>query len=455
MKVGQTSKITIAGAGLAGSLLAVLLARKGFKVDVFERNPDPRLAGSLGGRSINLALAERGRFALRLAGLMDDVDQYTIAMRGRMMHDLDGTQTFQPYGKDESEVIWSTHRARLNLGMLEAADRRERVKLFFRHRLHAINWESRQLVCADPDGDETHEHEFEILIGTDGAGSAVRQAMSRVTDLEVSEELLDHGYKELNIPPGEDGDFQLDPHALHIWPRGGFMLIALPNADRSFTLTLFLANEGSPAFSELSDWPAQQAFMQKYFPDAVPLIAEMQRDFRENPVGLLGTIRCKKWHLDDRALLMGDAAHAIVPFHGQGMNAAFEDCAAFMDCIEDPDRDWQQVFTDFQQRRVANANAIADMALENYGIMRESVRNPRFLLRKALEHELERRHPGQFVARYSMVMFHRIPYAEAYRRGQVQDEILEHLLDGIDTIEEVDYREAGHLIDERLTVFSD
>lgn len=455
MKVGQTGKITIAGAGLAGSLLAVLLARKGFRVEVFERNPDPRLAGSLGGRSINLALAERGRYALRRAGLMDDVDRYTIAMRGRMMHALDGTQTFQPYGKDESEVIWSTHRARLNLGMLEAADRRERVKLFFRHRLHAINWESRQLLCTDPEGDETHEHEFEILIGTDGAGSAVRHAMSRVTDLGVSEELLDHGYKELNIPPGDDGDFQLDPHALHIWPRGGFMLIALPNADRSFTLTLFLANEGSPGFSELMEWPSQKAFMNEYFPDAVPLIADMQRDFRENPVGLLGTIRCRQWHLDDRALLMGDAAHAVVPFHGQGMNAAFEDCAAFMDCIEDPDREWQQVFADFQQRRVANANAIADMALENYRIMRESVRNPRFLLRKALEHELERRHPGQFVARYSMVMFHRIPYAEAYRRGQVQDEILERLLDGIDTIEEVDYREAGRLIDERLTVFSD
>jgi len=455
MKVGQTGKITIAGAGLAGSLLAVLLARKGFRVEVFERNPDPRLAGSLGGRSINLALAERGRYALRRAGLMDDVDRYTIAMRGRMMHALDGTQTFQPYGKDEAEVIWSTHRARLNLGMLEAADRRERVKLFFRHRLHAINWESRQLLCTDPDGDEAHEHEFEILIGTDGAGSAVRHAMSRVTDLGVSEELLDHGYKELNIPPGDDGEFQLDPHALHIWPRGGFMLIALPNADRSFTLTLFLANEGSPGFSELMEWPSQKAFMNEYFPDAVPLIADMQRDFRENPVGLLGTIRCRQWHLDDRALLMGDAAHAVVPFHGQGMNAAFEDCAAFMDCIEDPDREWQQVFADFQQRRVANANAIADMALENYRIMRESVRNPRFLLRKALEHELERRHPGQFVARYSMVMFHRIPYAEAYRRGQVQDEILERLLDGIDTIEEVDYREAGRLIDERLTVFSD
>ncbi|NNE05035.1 MAG: FAD-dependent monooxygenase, partial [Xanthomonadales bacterium] len=213
MKVRQTRKITIAGAGLAGSLLAVMLARKGFRVDVFERNPDPRLAGSLGGRSINLALAERGRHALRRAGLMEDVDAYTIPMRGRMMHALDGNQTFQPYGKDDSEVIWSTHRARLNLGMLEAADRRERVKLYFRHRLQSIDWDKRELVCAALDGDETHKHGFDILIGTDGAGSSVRQAMSEVTDLGVSVELLDHGYKELNIPPGTDGDFQLDPNA--------------------------------------------------------------------------------------------------------------------------------------------------------------------------------------------------------------------------------------------------
>lgn len=455
MKVKQTRKITIAGAGLAGSLLAVLLARKGFEVDVFERNPDPRDAGSIGGRSINLALAERGRYALRQAGLIEAVDEYTIPMKGRMMHAIDGTQTFQPYGKDESEVIWSTHRARLNLGTLEAADRRPRVSLFFRHRLHAIDWDKKELVCADPDTDQTHTHGFDVLIGTDGAGSAVRQAMSDVVDLGVSEELLDHGYKELNIPPGPDGEFQLDPHALHIWPRGGFMLIALPNADRSFTLTLFLPNEGSPAFSELTQWPEQEAFMQSNFPDVVPLIAKMQQDFSENPVGLLGTIRCKEWHFEDKALVMGDAAHAVVPFHGQGMNAAFEDCVAFMECIEDDSREWRDVFADFQSRRVDNANAIADMALENYGIMRESVRNPRFLLGKALEHELERRHPGHFVARYSMVMFHRLPYAEAFRRGQIQADMLDTLLEGVGSIDEVDYVKAASLINQKLTPFTD
>ncbi|MDX1459852.1 MAG: NAD(P)/FAD-dependent oxidoreductase, partial [Xanthomonadales bacterium] len=382
-------------------------------------------------------------------GLLDDVDQYTIPMKGRMMHDVDGQQVFQPYGKDASEVIWSTHRARLNLGMLEAADRRTRVTLYFDHVIQEVDWDARTLLCVNPDG-ETHEHGFEVLIAADGAGSAIRQAMERVTDLGVSEELLDHGYKELNIPPDEQGRFQLDPHALHIWPRGGFMLIALPNADRSFTLTLFLPNEGKPSFSRLGEWPAQQAFMQAHFPDAVPLIAELEQEFSDNPVGLLGTIRCRKWHLDGRAVLLGDAAHAIVPFHGQGMNAAFEDCTALMDCLDKEDRDWSELFADFQAMRRDNANAIADMALENYLIMRDAVRDPGFLLRKALEHELERRHPNRFVARYSLVMFHRVPYAECYRRGEIQERILAQLLEGCETLNDVDFDRACQLIEQQL-----
>jgi len=450
MRISEARKVTIAGAGLAGSLLAVLLSRRGFAVEVFERNPDPRGSGSAAGRSINLALAERGRHALREAGLLDEVDQYTIPMRGRMLHALDGELTLQPYGKDESEVIWSTHRARLNRSLLDAADRDEGVTLYFDHKLVGVDWDARTIACTSPGGGESHAHEFDVLVGADGGGSALRAAMSEVTELGVREELLDHGYLELTIPPGPGGYYQLDPHALHIWPRGGFMMIALPNADRSFTVTLFLANDGDPGFRQLEAWPAQERFMREHFPDAVPLITGLREEFRENPVGLLGTIRCRGWHYRGLAVLLGDAAHAVVPFHGQGMNAAFEDCAEFVRCLDQGDLDWESVFVDFQQRRIDNANAIADMALENYGIMREAVRDPRFLLRKTLEHELERRHPDRFVARYSLVMFHRLPYAEAYRRGEIQAEILDELLERADSLDEVDFDRAAELVNARL-----
>jgi kynurenine 3-monooxygenase len=444
--------ITIIGAGMAGTLLAVLLAKRGYSVELFERNPDPRKGNAPAGRSVNLALGERGRHALRLAGLLEEVNDFSIPMRGRMLHDLEGSTRLQPYGKDESEVIYSVHRARLNECLLNAAEALDGVRIHFGHRLEGILWDQGRAVFAGPDGSERH-HPCEPIIGTDGAGSALRQAMSEVIDLGVSEELLETGYKELTIPAAADGSHQLDPNALHIWPRGGFMLIGLANADGSFTMTLFLdnqAHEATPGFDRLQDWGAQQAFMQEHFPDAVLLMPNLEQEFHDNPIGLLGTVRCRQWHLSGRALLIGDAAHAIVPFHGQGVNAAFEDCVEFMDCLGDGNRDWKSVFADLQDKRRVNANAIADMALENYEIMRESVRHEGFLLRKALEHELERRHPQHFVARYSLVMFHRIPYAEAYRRGDIQARILDELLEGADSLEAVDYEKAARLIEKEL-----
>ena len=295
-----------------------------------------------------------------------------------------------------------------------------------------------------------HEHSFEVLIGADGGGSAVRKAMQKVEDLGVSEELLEHGYKELHVAPSADGGFVMDANALHIWPRGGFMMIALPNSDGSFTVTLFLSNHDDPGFEAMPDWNSQETFMHRYFPDAIPLLDDLERDFRENPVGLLGTIRCRKWHLGGKAVLLGDAAHAVVPFHGQGMNAAFEDCVEFMDCLEHGARTWENLFKRFQERRVDHANAIADMALENYLVMREAVRDPRFLLRKELEHELERRHPTRFIARYSLVMFHRMPYAEVYQRGKVQAAMLDRLLENAESLAGVDFDLAARLIGEQL-----
>jgi len=444
--------VTIIGAGMAGTLQAVLLAKRGHRIELFERSPDPRKGNAPAGRSVNLALGERGRHALRVGGLLEEVDAFSISMRGRMLHDPQGETRLQPYGKDESEVIYSVHRARLNHCLLNAADALDDVEIHFDHRLEGIDWDQGQAIFAGPDGGE-RRHGFETMIGADGAGSALRQAMQSETDLGVSEELLNTGYKELTIPAAPDGSHPLDPNALHIWPRGGFMLIGLANADGSFTMTLFLDNEGRddmPGFDRLGDWPAQRAFMEENFPDAVHLMPRLKTEFRDNPVGLLGTIRCRQWHLGGKALIIGDAAHAIVPFHGQGVNAAFEDCVELVDCIGDGARAWEDVFADLQARRRDNAEAIADMALENYDIMRESVRHEGFLLRKALEHELERRHPGHFVARYSLVMFHRIPYAEAYRRGEIQAGILDELLADASSLDDVDYDLAADLVKEKL-----
>lgn len=442
------SDVSIIGAGMAGILLAVLLAQRGYRIALFERHPDPRLGGAPAGRSVNLALGERGRHALEQAGLLDEVDAFSIPMRGRMIHDLDGNTRLQPYGSRESEVIYSVHRAKLNVCLLEAASGYGEISIHFDHALSDIDWASRRLFFENGES-----RAFRTIIGADGGGSVVRRCMSDRADLGVSEELLQTGYKELTIPAGTDGAHQLDPNALHIWPRGGFMLIGLANDDGSFTMTLFMDNQARddmPGFDQLADWPAQEAFMTENFADAVALMPALQQEFATNPVGILGTIRCRHWHLAGDALLIGDAAHAVVPFHGQGVNAAFEDCVALMECLENGSSDWEPVYARLQERRIDNANAIADMAIENYEIMREAVRHEGFMLRKALEHELERRHPGRFIARYSLVMFHRVPYAEAYRRGEIQAGILDELLKGASSLDEVDFDRAAELIGSQL-----
>lgn len=449
--------VTIIGAGMAGTALAILLARQGLKVELYERNPDPRQGGAPAGRSVNLALGERGLHCLKLCGLLETVHEFAIPMRGRMLHDPEGNTRLQPYGKDDSEVIYSVHRARLNECLLNAASSFDEITLRFDQALEKIRWDAKEahflnLQTTNGSQGTTRRHRFETLIGADGGGSVVRKHLEEALGIRFSEELLDTGYKELTIPAAADGSHQLDPNALHIWPRGGFMLIGLANSDGSFTMTLFLDNKGNadqPGFDQLQDWPAQKAFMEAEFPDAVPLMPALEEEFGNNPIGLLGTVRCRLWHLGGKALLIGDAAHAIVPFHGQGVNAAFEDCVEFIDCL-DAGNEWDSVFAQLQLRRRDNANAIADMALENYDIMRESVRHDGFLLRKELEHELERRFPERFVARYSLVMFHRIPYAEAYRRGEIQAKILNELLEGATRLEDVDYDHAGELIANRL-----
>jgi kynurenine 3-monooxygenase len=443
---------TLIGAGLAGSLLALLLARRGESVRVFERRPDPRNVGYLGGRSINLALSERGLHGLRLAGLERAVMDQAVMMRGRMVHEIGEAERFMRYGKDDSEVIWSVNRGRLNTSVLQAAEDAG-AQVHFDCALEAVDFEHRELRFTGSDR-LSCQTTFDSVIGADGAGSALRAAMLKETDLGEHIEWLGHSYKELEIPPAPGGGSLIEPNALHIWPRGGYMLIALPNVDGSFTVTLFLANQGHPSFATLDSIDAVRDFFVREFPSATPLMPEYLQDFQRNPTGLLATLRLDQWHIEGRALLLGDAAHAIVPFHGQGMNCAFEDCVELDQLLADHS-DLESAFAEFHVRRKPNADAIADMAIENYVEMRDSVADDRFVLLKQLERSLAGLHPERFVPRYSMVMFRRVGYAEAQRRGRMQWQILEDLLGPAADLDDIDYAEAERRIHTELTPLAD
>ncbi|WP_202842189.1 FAD-dependent oxidoreductase [Luteimonas saliphila] len=427
--------ITIIGAGLAGSLLATLLARRGWQVEVFERRGDPRVHGYAGGRSINLALAERGLHALRQAQADPGVMRQAVMMRGRMVHPLDGAPELQRYGRDDSEVIWSINRGELNIVLIEAAEAAG-ATLHFDRRLEEVDFVAGTMRVLGDDHDERRG--FDTLVGADGAGSTLRAQMMRVQDLGERTEWLDHGYKELEIPPGPGGSFRIEANALHIWPRGHYMCIALPNDERTFTVTLFMPHEGTyPSFATVPDGDAARALFEAQFADAVPLIPRLEEDFEANPVGMLGTLYLDCWHLQGRAVLIGDAAHAMVPFHGQGMNCAFEDCVALADQLA-PGVDFANAYTAFATERMPNAAAIQHMALENYIEMRDRVDDGDYRLQRALELLLQDRHPGRFVPHYAMVSFMRIPYATALARSEVQRGILQRATAGLVTLDAVD-----------------
>jgi len=450
--------VLIAGAGLVGSLLALMLGQRGYRVTVLEKRDDMRRKSMQGGRSINLALAERGMNALRKAGLMEQVESFLIPMKGRMLHGLDpGELTFSAYGQRPHEVIYSVSRGELNKLMMTAAETHFDVDILFNQSVETLDFENNLAEIRDHVADKTTRLEFELVIGCDGVGSEVRTAILDATGGSCSIEMLDHDYKELSIPPGNKGPqglWQMEKEALHIWPRGGYMLIALPNLDGSFTVTLFLPSQGNPSF-ELIDEPHElEQFFNEQFADAKALIPAFQEEYFGNPIGQLGTVRCDRWAFQDKALIMGDASHGVVPFHGQGMNAGMEDCSELIRLLDQYQDDWSQVLPEFERIRIPCANAIADMALENYVTMRDSVNDEKFQLKKKLGFELERRYPARFVPRYSMVMFHNIPYADAFSRGAIQDEILDQLTQSIDAVDQVDFDLAESLIRERLTVSS-
>lgn len=416
--------IQVVGAGLAGALLATYLARRGYAVDVFERRGDMRIEPVPRGRSINLALSTRGLHALDGIDLRDDVMRIALPMQGRMIHARDGTRTLQPYSIHPGERIYSVSRHALNCMLLDAAATHHRVRLHFHHKCRGVDFEAATLDFANEANGEAVRVPATRVIGTDGAYSAVRAQMQKRDRFDLEQRYLDWGYKELTMPALPGGGFRFENYALHIWPRHDFMLIALPNLDGSFTCTLFLPFEGRHGFAALHDDAAVTAFFEEQFPDAVAHMPTLLEDFRHNPTSSLVYVRCSPWHVDERAVLVGDACHAVVPFYGQGMNAAFEDCAVLDECVERHAPDWGAVFSAYQALRKANTDALADLSLRNFVEMRDKVVSPLFAVKKRAEQVLHRLMPHRFLPLYSMVTFSRIPYAEAVLRARRQDALL-------------------------------
>ncbi|WP_262284608.1 NAD(P)/FAD-dependent oxidoreductase [Micromonospora sp. MA102] len=413
----EREEVAVVGAGLAGCLLACFLARRGYPVALYERRPDPRIGKVERGRSINLALSERGLDALRRIGLDHQVMTDALPMRGRMIHPVEGEPQFQSYSVSGDRAINSISRGALNNALLDAASALPGVRIAFDHRLVGLDPATGEMTFETPQGKvgETAS----VVLGADGAGSAVRGQLLAYGAVSESLDFLDYGYKELTIPP-IGGEFALDPGALHIWPRGTSMMIALPNPDRSFTCTLFWPTHGTQSFASLGSPAAIERYFATHYPDLVPLAPNLVDDYQHNPVGVLGTVRCTPWQTEGRVGLLGDAAHAIVPFYGQGANCAFEDVVELDRCLDECDDQWASALPLFQHRRQANAEAIARMALANFVEMRDKVASPVFQTRKKIEHALERALPGRYVSQYELVSFSTTPYAEVRRRVRRQ-----------------------------------
>lgn len=446
----SSQRISLIGAGLSGPLLALGLTERGHQVEIYERRPDMRRVQMSAGRSINLALSTRGIHALTEARLWREMQDIIIPMKGRMMHSVTSELTFQPYGKDESEVINSISRAELNISLMNAAESRG-VKIQFQHRCLGLDLRSGDLRLREEESGKDVTAESDVVIGCDGSASAIRNEMLKLPRFNFSQQHLDYGYKELTIPAGADGSHVLEKNALHIWPRGNYMLIALPNIDGTFACILFLPFEGTNSFASLTRHAAVEEFFQSRFPDAFALMPNLADNFFANPTGTMVTIKCSPWQVDEKALLLGDAAHAIVPFFGQGINCGFEDCTVFLELLDRCGPDWKRIFADFEEARKVNTDAIADLAVENFVEMRDKVADPKFLLRKKVELTLEAKYPKLFVPKYAMVTFHRVPYSTALRRGQVQDAMLSELCEHLERVEDLDWSRADQLIRRELS----
>ena len=427
MSGGANGIVVQVGAGLGGALMSILLGRAGFAVRAFELRADPRRGPLVGGRSINLALSARGLHALSRVGLLDRVLEMGVPMRGRMIHDARGRTAYQPYGTEAAHANHSVSRADLNIILLDAAEREPNVRFAFGRKCVGVDPDAPSATFEDAAGAGAPETvRGDVVLGTDGAFSVVRRRMQRLDRFDFSQDYLSHGYKELTIPPGPGGTFLMERNALHIWPRGGTMMIALPNRDGSFTCTLFWPHEGPDSFAALRTRDDVERFFAREFPDAVALLPDLAGQYMANPVGSLVTIRCRPWHHRGRVALLGDACHAVVPFHGQGANCAFEDCVVLDEVVRERagPPDWERVFTRFETLRKVNADALADLSLANFVEMRDHTSSKAFRARKAIEKTLYRLFPNSFMPQYMMISFSRIPYAETIRRARRQGRIV-------------------------------
>ncbi len=444
--LGENGPIVVAGAGPTGALASIYLARQGHDVVVFEARPDMRRGDAGAGRSINLALATRGIVPLVDVGVIDQVDAITIPMRGRMIHVLGATDlALQPYGINPNEVIHSVSRRDLNAILLGAAEATGNVTINFGRQVTAVDF-ARSVLTIEGPGGETADQPFGTVFGSDGAGSVIRDAVLGANGGSQNAVRLGHDYKELTLPAATSGGFLMDPNALHIWPRGEFMLIALANPGGDFTVTLFAPNEGAGGFEDLQTSDQIARFFNAQFPDFAALVPDLVEQFQANPTGRLATTRVSGWSHRDQAVLIGDAAHAIVPFHGQGMNLGMESVRSLDKHLRANPQNVETAFAAFEKDRKPDAEAIADMALENYVEMRAGVLDPDYVLKRELALELERRHPERVSPRYNMVMFATMPYSMARTRANTQAELLATLTNGKTSIGEVDFQAAAALV---------
>ena len=424
--MARKEKILIVGAGLCGSLLAIRMAQRGYEVEVHERLPDMRKTPLAGGRSINLALSDRGLKAIKSAGFKEEILEECIGMEGRMIHGMDSEERFSKYSGRNGEKINSVSRTGLNITLLDKADEFDNVTIHFNSKCQGIDLDNAIGSFIDANGNKI-EVKATIILGTDGAGSVVRKSMMARTPellLNFSQNFLRSGYKELEIPPAADDGYRLDKNALHIWPRGKFMMIALPNLDGSFTVTMFHPYEGESGFNTLDTKEKVMNFFKKFYPDTLQHFPNLTEEYFNNPVGMLGTIKCYPWQAFGKTLIMGDAAHAIVPFYGQGMNASFEDVRIFDETVEKYDGNWETIFKVFQDERVHNTNAIADLAVDNFYEMQDKVADEVFIRKRKIEMQLEQTYPDYY-SKYSLVTFQEnLPYEQAMIRGREQDELL-------------------------------
>lgn len=418
--------VTIVGGGLVGSLLAVLMSQRGFKVDVFERRPDIRKAEISAGKSINLALSDRGWRALDIVGLSDEVRKIAIPMYGRKMHSVTGDITDQPYGL-EGQAIYSVSRGGLNALLLELADSAGDVNIHFNKKCLDVNFETNEVTFEDSNTGEIVSHSSDLVFGADGAFSAIRAQMQRTDRFNYQQEYLPDGYRELLLPANPDGSYKLDKNALHIWPRGRFMLIALPNLDGSYTCTLFMPFEGEISFESLKTEADVERFFEQTFPDFYAIMPEVGADYFKHPLSSLAIIRCYPW-VKKNVALIGDSAHAIVPFYGQGMNAGFEDVSVLHELMEKHGDHWSDLLEEYQQLRKPDGDAIAELAVENYYVMRDYVADENFLLRKKIERKIHEKYPDLWMPLYSQVTFSHIRYSEALKAGKEQDALMDRIM---------------------------